>query len=92
MTAPAVRPEINCLDDIANRMSKGIVAIAEPAINAPHSVLTGLCKLRSAKGSVNISGDRITIKGPIKLFQDAIKVTKPKVPIAGLSRGSTIRA
>ena len=37
------------------------------------------------------SGERITISGPIKLFHEAIKVISPKVPMAGLSSGTTMR-
>ena len=65
--------------------------MAEPAITAPHSVLTGLCMLRRASGRVYISGERITISGPIKLFHEAIKVISPSVPMAGLSSGTTMR-
>jgi len=65
--------------------------MAEPVINAPHSVLTGLCRLRSARGSVYWSALRITIKGPMKLFHEAMKVISPSVPSAGLSSGSTMR-
>ena len=65
--------------------------MAEPAITAPHSVLTGLCMLRRASGKVYISGERMTISGPIKLFHEAMKVMRPSVPIAGLSRGTTMR-
>jgi len=50
------------------------VAIAAPAISAPHSVSTGLCSVRSASGSVNISGLRSTISAPMKLFHEAMKV------------------
>ena len=68
-----------------------MVAMAEPAIKAPHSVSTGLCRLRKASGKVYISGERITISGPMKLFHEAMKVINPSVPSAGLSRGSTMR-
>ncbi len=74
-----------------NRMTSGIVAIADAVISAPHSVSVGLCRLRSASGSVYISGLRITISGPMKLFQLAMKVISPSVPSAGFSSGSTMR-
>ena len=70
-------------------INKGITAMAEPAIKAPHSVSTGLWTLRSAKGNVYISGDRMTTKGPIKLFQEAMNAIKPSVPNAGPSKGTT---
>ena len=69
----------------------GNTAIAEPAIRAPHSVSVGMWTLRNASGKVNISGERITISGPMKLFQDAIKAISPNVPNAGPKRGTTTR-
>ena len=70
-------------------INKGITAMADPAIKAPHSVSTGLCTLRSANGNVYISGERITTKGPIKLFQDEMNAINPSVPKAGPSKGTT---
>jgi hypothetical protein len=92
LTAPDVKPSINRLDEKANKMSRGTVAIAEPAINAPHSVSTGLCMLLSANGNVYISGERMTTNGPIKLFHEAMNVIRPSVPNAGCNKGRTIRA
>ena len=70
----------------------GKVAMADPAIKAPHSVSTGLCMLLSANGNVYISGERMTTKGPMKLFHEAMKVMSPRVPSAGCNKGSTMRA
>ena len=39
-----------------------------------------------------MSGERMTTSGPMKLFQDEMKVISPSVPSAGLSSGSTMRA
>ena len=72
-------------------ISKGMTAMAEPAINAPHSVSTGLCMLRNANGNVYISGERITTKGPMKLFHEAMKAINPSVPKTGPNKGTTTR-
>jgi len=42
-------------------------------------------------GTVYISMSRMTISGPMKLFQLAMKVMSPSVPSAGLSSGNTMR-
>ena len=70
-------------------ISSGMTAMADPAIKAPHSVSTGLCTLRRASGKVYISGERMTTKGPMKLFQEAMNAIKPNVPNAGPNKGTT---
>jgi hypothetical protein len=70
------------------RMSSGRVAMADPAIRAPHSVLTGLCRLRRPAGRCKFSGCASRSAVPMKLFQLAMKVMRPSVPSAGFSRGS----
>ena len=72
-------------------INRGMTATAEPAMSAPHSVSTGLCTLRNARGKVYISGVRITTSGPMKLFHEAMKVMSPSVPNAGPSSGTTTR-
>ena len=69
----------------------GITAMAEPAMSAPHSVSVGRCTTRKASGKVYISTERMTIRGPIKLFQEAMKAIKPRVPNTGPSNGATTR-
>jgi hypothetical protein len=47
-----VRPATRRRADTQYTASSGNIAIALPTISAPHSVLLGLCMLRSASGSV----------------------------------------
>ena len=66
--------------------------ITEQAVKSPHIIVSRkeLLNCDSATGSVVISGEFVTIKGHIKLFQVVINVNNPRVITAGRDRGNAI--